>query len=171
MSRLRRLGSTVIGNVRVNSTTDESLVLFDSSEKLNTTENQLDVFDSSEKLNTVEDQANADDTGNELLTTRKLKNRHINNPILAHLNINSLRYKIIDLKEILSSSEIDFISISETKIDDRFLDAQFQVDSHISFRLDSNQNGGGIFTLLRNDCYPIENMGLSHRLLKSHQLK
>ena len=67
MSRLRPLGGTVIGNVRRNSTVDDSLGLFDSSEKLNTIENQLDVFDSSEKLNTVEDQADADDTENELL--------------------------------------------------------------------------------------------------------
>ena len=85
-----------------------SLRLFDSSEKLNSIENQLDAFDSTEKLSTVECQADADDTENELLIIRKLKNRYINNPILAHLNINSLRYKIIDLKEILSYSEIDF---------------------------------------------------------------
>ena len=64
---LRALGSTVIGNVRGNSIADDSLGLFDSSEKLNTIENQLDVFDSSEKLNTVEDQADADDAENEYI--------------------------------------------------------------------------------------------------------
>ena len=86
------------------STADDSLGLFDSSEKLNTIENQVDVFDSSEKLNTVEDQADADDTENELLIIKKLKNRYINNPILAHLNINSLRYKIINLQRFFFQS-------------------------------------------------------------------
>ena len=85
---------------------------------------------------------------------RKLKNRHTNNRILAHLNINSLRYKIIDLTEILSYSEIDFLSVSETKIDDSFPDAQFQIDSYISFRRDRNQNGGGIFTLVKKGLLP-----------------
>ena len=118
--------------------------------------NQLDVFYSTEKSSTVEVQADADDTENELLIIRKLKNRYINNPILAHLNINSLRYKIIDLKEILSHSEIDFLLVSETKIDDSFPDAQFQVDtcSYISFRCDHNQNGGGIFTLVKKGLLP-----------------
>ena len=147
--------SIVIDNVRGNSTADNSLGLFDSSEKLNSIENQLDVFDSAEKSSNVEVQTDADDTENELLIIRKLKNRYyINNPILANLNINSLRYKIIDLKEILSYSEIDFLSVSETKIDDSFPDAQFQIDSYISFRHDRNQNGGGIFTLVKKGLLP-----------------
>ena len=86
------------------------------------------LFDSSEKLSTVKDQSDDDGTENKLLIFRKLKNRYINNPILAQLNINSLRYKIIDLREILSSSETEFLSVSETEIDDSFPDAQFQID-------------------------------------------
>ena len=56
----------------------------------------------------------------------------------------------MDLKEILSSSEIDFLSISKTKIDDSFPDAQFRIDSYISFRHDRNENDGGIFILTKN---------------------
>ena len=85
---------------------------------------------------------------------RRLKNRNINDLILAHLNINSLRCIIIDLGEIKSSSEIDSLSISETKIDDSFPDAQFQIDSCISFRHDCNQNGGSIFTFVKKRLLP-----------------
>ena len=46
---------------------------------------------------------------------------HNRNHLLARLNINSLRYKIIDLRELLDFVDIDFISISKTKLDDFFL--------------------------------------------------
>ena len=64
---------------------------------------------------------------------QKIKNSHLNNPVLAHLNINSLRHKIIDL-EILKYTGIDFISLSETNLDDIFPDAPFTTDNYISFR-------------------------------------
>ena len=165
MSRLRPLGSTVIVNVRGISTADNSLGLFDSSEKLNTIENQLDVCDNSEKLNTVEDQSDADETENGLLIIRKLKNRYINNPILAHLSINSLRYKIKVLREILSSSQTDFLSISETKIDASFPNAHFRLIAVSLLYVIVIKMMGAFLPLLRTDCYPIENMNLSHQLL------
>ena len=49
---------------------------------------------------------------------------------------------------------IDFLSVSEIKIDDNFPDAQFQIDSYISFRCDRNQNGGDIFTLVKKGLLP-----------------
>ena len=63
------------------------------------------------------------------MVLKELKMNHYRNPLLAHLNVNSLRYKIIDLRELLDCIDIDFISISETKLDDSFPSAQFHTDT------------------------------------------
>ena len=44
---------------------------------------------------------------------------------MGYLNINSLRKKIISLREILLKAPIDILCIDETKLDDSFPDAQF----------------------------------------------
>ena len=65
---------------------------------------------------------------NEIMVLKELKMNHYRNPFLAHLNINSLRYKIIDLRESLDCVDIDIISINKTKSDDSFPPAQFHTD-------------------------------------------
>ena len=55
------------------------------------------------------------------LSTRKWS--HIHNPLMTHPNFNNLRYRIIDLRKIIIYTDIDLISITETKIDASFPDA------------------------------------------------
>ena len=53
----------------------------------------------------------------------KLKDARLNylkNLLIAYLNINSLRNKIIDLEEIMSYLSPDYLALSETKLDDSF---------------------------------------------------
>ena len=57
----------------------------------------------------------ASDQTDEITQLSKRKRSHIHNPLITHLNINSLRYKIIDLRKIISYTDIDLISITETK--------------------------------------------------------
>ena len=45
-----------------------------------------------------------------------LRNAYQNNPLIAYLNINSLREKIISLREILKKVKIDVL-FDETKLD------------------------------------------------------
>ena len=84
----------------------------------------------------------------------KRKRSHIHNPLITHLNINSLRYKIIDLRKIISYTDIDFISITETKIDSSFPVAQFLTENYLTFRRDRNNHGGGILTFVKNGLLP-----------------
>jgi exonuclease III len=46
----------------------------------------------------------------------------------AHLNINSLRYKFDEIKEVLTDNIVDLLIISETKLDESFNDNLFSVD-------------------------------------------
>ena len=51
---------------------------------------------------------------------QNLRAKYFKNPLISYLNINSVRNKIIDLKEIVKYLKLNYFVISETKIDERF---------------------------------------------------
>ena len=53
--------------------------------------------------------------------------RYLKQPLFAYLNISSLRNKVIDLKEIAGYLSPDYLVLSETKLDDSFPSAQFNL--------------------------------------------
>ena len=66
------------------------------------------------------------------------------NIILSYINVNSIRNKLDDLKFLLGKS-LDIICISETKLDETFLTAQFAIDGFSKpYRLDITSNSGGL---------------------------
>ena len=52
------------------------------------------------------------------------------NPLFGFLNINSLRNKIIDLREVIRELSLDYFVLCETKLDDSFPSAQFKIDDY-----------------------------------------
>ena len=81
---------------------------------------------------------------------RNLKLANINRPVIAHLNINSIRNKIEALKLIIGNN-IDILLVSETKLDDSFLTAQFAIQGYSApFRLDKNGRSGGLLFYVRD---------------------
>ena len=96
----------------------------------------------------------ASDQTDEIIQLSKRKRRHIHNPLIKHLNINSLRYKIIDLRKTISYTDIDLTSITETKIDASFPDAQFFTGNYLTFRRDRNKHGGGILPFVKSGLLP-----------------
>ena len=104
------------------------------------------------RLETVEsDQPNLDDIDLDLEGLKDLKSKHFHNPFISHLNINSLRYKITELREILTKSNLEILTVSETKLDDQFPDNLFHVDGYHIFRRDRNSFGGGLMTFIKSD--------------------
>ena len=65
----------------------------------------------------------------ELINLRKL---YTNNPIIGYLNINSLKNKITQLREVSRKAPIDLFCINETKLDTSFPDAQFHTEGYFS---------------------------------------
>ena len=51
----------------------------------------------------------------------ELQKKYSENPIIGYLNINSLRYKVVDLRGVLVESELDILAVSETKYVMNFL--------------------------------------------------
>ena len=79
----------------------------------------------------------------EMLKNDRLK--FLNNPVIACLNINSLRNKVIELGVILKELPLDYLVISETKLDDSFPNAQFKINGYeVRARRDRNKHGGGL---------------------------
>ena len=98
-------------------------------------------------------QQESEDTLSELNDINKLenlRNENINNPIFAYYNINSLRYKIHDIKEIISRSLPDILVLAETKIDGSFPTSQFLINGYNEpTRSDRSEHGGGVIEYIR----------------------
>ena len=88
-------------------------------------------------------------TAREELNSLKINN--LNRVIFSHININSLRNKFEDLKEIVKG-KVDILLVSETKIDNSFPDGQFAIEGFsIPYRCDRNSCGGGLIAYIRED--------------------
>ena len=76
--------------------------------------------------------------------------KFLHNPLIAYLNINSFRNKIIDLGEILKELPLDYLVISETKLDESFPNAQFKLNGYdVRARRDRQRHGGGLIEFVR----------------------
>ena len=94
-------------------------------------------------------------TENDIKDAKKvLKEIKIQSPdklILGHLNINSVRNKFEVLTYIIDNNN-DLLLISETKLDDSFPTAQFQMKGFsVPYRYGRNGKGGGLLLYIRED--------------------
>ena len=82
---------------------------------------------------------------------KELRQKKLNRPIIAQLNINSIRNKFQFLEKEVRAN-LDILLISETKLDDSFPSVQFLLDEFSRpYRLDRWSNGGGILLYIRDD--------------------
>ena len=49
---------------------------------------------------------------------------------MSYLNINSLRYKIVDLRHVLETAGLKTVAISETKLSDEIPNEQFSIEGY-----------------------------------------
>ena len=70
--------------------------------------------------------------------------------MIGYLNINSVRSKIADLQIFIQNILLDYLVFSETKLDESFANAQFNLgDYKIRARRDRDKNGGGLIVFAR----------------------
>ena len=93
---------------------------------------------------------------------QNLKHRNADRPIIGQLNINFIAPKFEPLVSLIKDN-IDLLLVSETKVDDTYPTAQFQIDGYSKpIRIDRNRHGGGLMIFSRDD--------LPFNELKSHTL-
>ena len=56
-----------------------------------------------------------------------------NNCKIGLLNINSLRYKFYPIMQMLHNQYFDILMLQETKLDDSFPNAQFNIDAWLCY--------------------------------------
>ena len=75
----------------------------------------------------------------------KLRLKYPRNLLIGYPNINSLRNKIIDVREIIGWLQLDCFVISETKSDFSFRSVQFHIEGYdVRNRRDRNKSGHGL---------------------------
>ena len=75
---------------------------------------------------------------------RKVRCTYMNNMIISHLNVNSINQKFNEVKDLIVRSKFEVIILSETKIDDSYRDALFEIENYNMYRQDKRSNSGGI---------------------------
>ena len=86
--------------------------------------------------------------GAELHLLQKDKRQYLNNPLIGYLNINSVRNKTADLQIFIQNIPLDYLVLSETKLDENFPNVQFNLDGYeIKARRDRDKNGGSLNVL------------------------
>ena len=85
------------------------------------------------------------------LSLSKLRSKYSKNLLFAHVNINSFRNKYDYIHGILAQNLLDFLAISETKLDGSFTNQQFACDGFNMYRNDSTSTSGGLAAYIRND--------------------
>ena len=71
--------------------------------------------------------------------------------MFMHLNINSYRHKFVYVSDLLNKKSIDYLAISETKLDDSFPKSQFMVEGYSLYRQDLTSSSGGLIVYVRDD--------------------
>ncbi len=60
---------------------------------------------------------------------------------IGHVNICSLRNKVQDIENLLTSEKIHILAISETHLDNTFDDATVEIQGYSIYRKDRDNNG------------------------------
>jgi hypothetical protein len=81
----------------------------------------------------------------------KIRSDYPRDFLVSYLNINSLRFKIHDIRDLLMNIPIDLFGIAETKLDPSFPDSQFYIQGYRLFRKDRTDRGGGQAVYVRSD--------------------
>ena len=81
---------------------------------------------------------------------KKDRLNYLRHPLIGYLNINSIRNKISDIREVFGKLQLDYFVSSETKIDESFPSAQFNIDDYeIRNRRYRDKHGGGLIEVVR----------------------
>ena len=74
----------------------------------------------------------------------KLRNRYRENMFISHLNVNSLYLKFSEVSDLIVRSKFEVVVLSETKLDESYRSALFEIDNYCMYRQDKQSNSGGL---------------------------
>ena len=84
---------------------------------------------------------NSSESQNEL---EKIRCTYRNNIVIGHLNVNSLNLKFQEVKDLIVRCKFEVMVLSETKLDETYRDALYNIENYDMYRQDKRSNSGGI---------------------------
>ena len=138
----------------------ESLLLSESeSVRQNTLDTNKECY-TDRSLTDQSEKKSINITPNSLSKIKEIRIGNASKVIIGNLNINSVRNKFEQIKEIVLKY-IDILVVTETKLDEILLEFLFLMDGFSKpCRLDRNKNGGGIMIFIRGT--------VSSKILEKH---
>ena len=132
--------------------TDSHIEFFEnaSSQNFNNTSNSKNIDELNYNICNVPEN---DDCDQSLQGIFEMRQKYINNPQISYLNVNSLRNKIHDIRNLTFQLFPTVLALSETKIDSSFPDSQFFIENYQNpkdYRKDRTKDGGGLVTFIKN---------------------
>ena len=91
-----------------------------------------------------------------------LRIKNLSNPLIGYFNINSLRNKIVDVREIITQFSPDYFVFAETKLNESFPTRQFNIEGYeIRIRKDRDKHRGGLIEYVKKGliCKQLCNLG------------
>ena len=102
----------------------------------------LESIDTGNSPNKTVDEIRKNEIGVDLQKLKLIREAHLNNPIIGHLNLNNLKNKTNEVREVFGDLSLDYFVLAETKINDEFPDSQFLLENSSVIReKGESQNG------------------------------
>jgi len=86
---------------------------------------------------------------------------------IGHLNTRSILPKIDEIKMILTNSNLDILTISESWLDNSILPHEIEIAGYTTLRKDRNRHGGGVMQYIKNDLNFKERSDLEHENIEA----
>ena len=84
-------------------------------------------------------------------TLKETRSKNPNNIIISHVNVNSIKNNFFYFQDVLLKGLLDILCITETKLDETYLDSIFHCNGYKCYRKDRNARSGGLMVLIRDD--------------------
>ena len=132
--------NNTISDSGCNHTLNNGTLSLDTVDENNHLCEAIDAFD--KPINT--------DLHNSIDKLKEIRRKHTNKIIIGNLNINSLINKFLQLKHLILKY-VDILVVTETKLDETFLNANFRVEGFSDpYRLDKSDRGGGVMVFVKD---------------------
>ena len=82
---------------------------------------------------------------------KNIRSAYGKNLIITHVNINGLGRKIEYFKELCIKKYVDFLCVTESKLGNKYVDQEFQLEGYKCHRKDRTTNSGGLLVWVRSD--------------------
>ena len=90
----------------------------------------LESIDTANSPDKTIDEIRKNEMGADLHKLKLIRNADLKNPIIGYLNLNSLRNKIHEVKEVFRDLSLEYLVLAETKINEEFPNSQFLLENY-----------------------------------------